>query len=99
MSENDKKLEELFGSHAPGPAEHSATDAERTVRNPEHKKERKKSSKAAKQAPVPEELEVGKSYTVKIDYRYCCSVWENEEWGDLTKESDPLHYTVTFTVE
>ena len=48
---------------------------------------------------VPEELEVGKSYTVKIDYRYCCSVWENEEWGDLTKESDPLHYTVTFTVE
>lgn len=50
---------------------------------------------------VPEQLESGKVYTVKICYNFECSKESDnpDEWGDLITKSDDLIYTVTFTVE
>ena len=50
---------------------------------------------------VPEQLESGKVYTVKICYNFECSKESDnpDEWGDLIAQSDDLIYTVTFTVE
>lgn len=50
---------------------------------------------------VPEQLESGKVYTVKICYNFECSKESdnNDEWGDLIAKSGDLLYTVTFTVE
>ena len=50
---------------------------------------------------VPEQLESGMKYTVKICYDFECSKESdnNDEWGDLIAKSDGLIYTVTFTVE
>ena len=60
MAENDKKLEEMFGTNAPGPAGHSAADtgksrkSERPARE-EKQSRREKKQKAPKPEPVPEE--------------------------------------------
>lgn len=50
---------------------------------------------------VPEQLESGKVYTVKICYNFECSKESDnpDEWGDPIAQSDDLIYTVTFTVE
>lgn len=60
MAENDKKLEEMFGTNAPGPVGHSAADtgksrkSERPARE-EKQSRREKKQKAPKPEPVPEE--------------------------------------------
>jgi len=54
MSENDKKLEEMFGAHAPGPSDHAAADREEYAKVSEKKKRPPKKKKAASPTPQSE---------------------------------------------
>ena len=47
---------------------------------------------------VPENLKSG-TYTIKINYYYECCMLENGKHGDIIAKSDPIPYTVTFTVQ
>ena len=48
---------------------------------------------------VPEELKAG-TYVVKFNYYFGCSVRKSDgEWDEYTSKSDPIPYTVTFTVQ
>ena len=48
---------------------------------------------------VPEDLKAG-TYVVKFNYYFGCSVRKSDgEWDEYTSKSDPIPYTVTFTVQ
>ena len=47
---------------------------------------------------VPENLKSG-TYTIKINYYYECCMLENGKHGVIIAQSDPIPYTVTFTVQ
>ena len=48
---------------------------------------------------VPEDLKTG-TYVVKFNYYFGCSVRKSDgEWDEYTSKSDPILYTVTFTVQ
>lgn len=48
---------------------------------------------------VPEDLKAG-TYVVKFNYYFGCSVRKSDgEWDEYTCKSDPIPYTVTFTVQ
>lgn len=48
---------------------------------------------------VPEGLKTG-TYVVKFNYYFGCSVRKSDgEWDEYTSKSDPILYTVTFTVQ
>lgn len=48
---------------------------------------------------VPEGLKTG-TYVVKFNYYFGCSVRKSDgEWDEYTSKSDPIPYTVTFTVQ
>lgn len=47
---------------------------------------------------VPENLKSG-TYTIKINYYYECCMLENGKHGDIIAQSDPIPYTVKFTVQ
>lgn len=48
---------------------------------------------------VPEDLKA-RTYVVKFNYYFGCSVRKSDgEWDEYTSKSDPIPYTVTFTVQ
>ena len=48
---------------------------------------------------VPEDLKA-RTYVVKFNYYFGCSVRKSDgEWDEYTSKSDPISYTVTFTVQ
>ena len=48
---------------------------------------------------VPEDLKA-RTYVVKFNYYFGCSVRKSDgEWDEYTSKSDPIQYTVTFTVQ
>lgn len=48
---------------------------------------------------VPEDLKA-RTYVVKFNYYFGCSVRKSDgEWDEYTCKSDPIPYTVTFTVQ